>query len=217
MYPLEEGFNGDCVELVHFLNRLNKRYILASNKDAEKFDKFLKEEHPALLKTIKASKTEKEFNNNMKKLYSKYEESVCKNLTEGESVSKAVENVFMEIGSIKAEQKAKEMPLVIPMISLKKIDSVSMELLSAKKQYKNSVTMVHEMKNMIASGLKVSGEDMRAQVKQACEKYIAELKNSREKYMGLALDYNEMMFENVCIGKINEQRRAKTNSQGMEA
>ena len=33
MYPLEEGFNGDYVELIHFLNRINKRYILASNKD----------------------------------------------------------------------------------------------------------------------------------------------------------------------------------------
>jgi len=217
MYPLEEGYNGDYVELIHFLNKLNKRYLDVTGKSAELFEMFKTERYPVILKKIKASKDETEFKENMKELFSNYDEKVFECLNKSETISKGVEGIFMEIGKIKAEEKAKEMPLIVPMISPRKIDDVSMDLLSAKKQYKNAVANVHEMKNLLNGGLKVKGDEMKAQVKQACEKYLGDLKGSREKYFGLALDYNEMMFENVHIGKINEQRKANSKNQGMEA
>ena len=66
MYPLEEKIDGDYVELVHFLNSLNKRFLIVSGKDVMEFDAYLTEEFSNTLKLIKSSKTQKELDSNLK-------------------------------------------------------------------------------------------------------------------------------------------------------
>ena len=41
MYPLEEKIDGDYVELVHFLNSLNRRFIIVSGKDGKAFEDYI--------------------------------------------------------------------------------------------------------------------------------------------------------------------------------
>ena len=227
MYPLEENINGDYVELVHFLNSLNRRFIIVSGKDGKAFEDYIQNGFSDTLKIIKSSKNQKELESNLNLLFDHYEPKLADILAGKGEMQTKVENAFREMGKIKAEEKAKS-EWQIKGISQRKIDEVSEELLSEKKQLKNAVNNLHNAKEIttdkekLALMLKSSGmseQEFKSRLLKAYEGYAKELRNHREKYHSLVLDYNEMLFENVAIAEVNEKRysvKHTVNTANME-
>lgn len=214
MYPLEEKIDGDYIELVHFLNSLNKRFLIVSGKDTKEFDAYLAEEFSNTLKLIKSSKTQKELDSNLNVLFEHFDSKVADILSGKGDMQTRVENVFKEMGRIKADERARS-DWQIKGISQRKIDGISEELLGEKKQLKNAVNNLHNAKEImkdkekLTKMLKVSGaseNEFKSRLLKAYEGYTRELRSHREKYHSLVLDYNEMLFENVAIAEINEKR-----------
>ena len=226
MYPLEEKIDGDYVELVHFLNSLNRRFLITSGKSCDEFDKYIVEDFPNILKIIKSSKTQKELESNLNLLFDHYDSKVADLLAgKGEMQSK-VELVFREMGRIKAQERAKT-EWLMKGISQKKIDSVSESALGAKKQLKYAV---HNMENaksilndkeklaiMFQSMPNVTEAEFKNRMLNAYNNYAKELKKHRERYHTLFLDFSELMYENVAIAEINEQRNSVKKAVRMES
>ena len=217
MYPLEEKIDGDYVELVHFLNSLNKRFLITSGKSCAEFDNYLIEDFPKVLRIIKSSKTQKELDSNLNLLFDHFDSKVADLLAGKGDIQSKIELVFKEMGRIKAQEKAKT-EWVIKVISQRKIDNLSLNSLSEKKQLKYAV---HNMENakeiindkerlvaMMKSMENVSEAEFKNRMLKAYENYARELKKHRDKYHTLVLDYNELLFENVAIAEINEQRNS---------
>ena len=220
MYPLEEKIDGDYVELIHFLNALNKRYLLVSGKNTRDFEFYLADEFSNTLKIINSSKTQKELESNLNILFDHYDSKVADIIDGKGEMQEKVENIFKEIGKIKAEEKSKDC-WEIKGISQRKIDEVSEGLLAEKKQLKNAVNNLHTAKEImkdkekLAMMLKanpVPQEEFKHRLIKAYEGYATDLRAHREKYHSLVLEYNEMLFENVAIAEINEKRKAIKHS-----
>ena len=228
MYPLEESVAGDYVELIHFLNALNKRFLIISGNATDRFDDYLENENgfKSTLKIIKTSKTQKELESNLHLLFDHYAPKINDILSGKGEMHQRVDKVFQEIGNIKAQNKAKEAWVIEP-ISQRKIDKISEEMLSAEKLHKNAVCKVQDAKNIMKDSVRVkefmqeynqTPEQFRALFANMCENYRKDLLEKRKEHFAKILDYNEMLFENVSIASINEQRKskAKVAITGME-
>lgn len=227
MYPLEEKIDGDYVELVHFLNALNRRFIIVSGKDGRAFEDYLQNSFSETLKIIKSSKTQRELDSNLNLLFDHFEPKLADIMSGKGDMQERVERAFQEIGRIKAEEKAKS-EWQVKGISQRKIDEISEELLGEKKQLKNAVNNLHNAKEIIKDKEKllkmvvtsgVSENEFKHRLMKAYEGYTSELRAHREKYHTLVLDYHEMLFENLAIAEVNEKRysvKSAVNAPTME-
>ena len=217
MYPVEETFGGDYVEFIHYLTKLNRRYLLVAGKSTAEFDEFMKSDFMSTLKFIKASENEREYESNLNLLYEHFDDKVASILIGKGTMHERLDRVYEELGKIRAEQKAKE-NWAVPRINPREIDELSESILGSEKRHKfcmgqlsNTISIVKD-KAKLAEMVKASGvkpEEFITRIKGVCEKYKADLQEAREKNLNLILDYNQMLFESMNIEKINEIRLGK--------